>query len=422
MGHSTADLWVAFVSIVLALSGVEAIANLTGVMKKPVAHTARRAIWVVAGEVAVFNVLLALCMLAIFPLDREAHVNDMLAFLSGHYVGIWGEWAVRILGGVLLLSATNTALTDMISVQYLMARDGELPRFMQALNRFGVPWVPAIVAASVPVLVLLVSHNLERLAALYAIGVIGAVAINVTLCSLHPRLRRMHRKVQMMLLGAVLLAIWVTLAFTKLHALAFVTIVLAAGLTVRQLTKWLSTRKGPRLSLLREAIQEQLTPEALAKPKLLVGTYGSEALAPAAVREAKASDATLVVCFIREVTLSYKYEGEQRLTIDTDQAAQKVFGRYLDLGHAMGVPILPVYDSGPNAVELMAETAAIYGCQCILIGTTRRGAVYHLIKGHFQRRLESLLPPEIPVQIIAPDPAGPLAGPPAGARISRSEM
>src|SRR5207302_6141664 len=34
--HSPAHLWIAFVSIVLALSGVEAIANLTGVMKKPV--------------------------------------------------------------------------------------------------------------------------------------------------------------------------------------------------------------------------------------------------------------------------------------------------------------------------------------------------------------------------------------------------
>ena len=77
--------------------------------------------------------------LNIYPLDREQHVNDMLAFLSGHYVGAWGEWAVRIVGGLLLLSAGNTAITDMISVQYLMARDGELPRFLVKLNRFGVP-------------------------------------------------------------------------------------------------------------------------------------------------------------------------------------------------------------------------------------------------------------------------------------------
>ena len=42
------------------------------------------------------------------------------------------------------------------------------------------------------------------------------------------------------------------------------------------------------------------------------------------------------------------------------------------------------------------------GCDAILIGTSRRGTLYHMIKGHFQRRLESVLPPEIPVQVVAP--------------------
>ncbi len=401
--HRPREMWTAFVSIVLALSGVEAIANLTGVMKKPVAHTARKAIWVVTAEVAIFNVILAVVMLAIVPLDRSAHTSDMLAFLAGHYVAGVGEWLVRIVGGLLLLSATNTALTDMISVQYLMARDGELPVFMQRLNRFGVPWVPAVVAASVPILVLLVSHDLEALAALYAIGVIGAVAINVTLCATHPRLRRMHRKIPMLMLGIVLLAIWVSLAFTKLHALLFVITVMAVGLTARALTKWLAERKGPRVSLLRQAIAEQLTTEAMIKPKILLGTYGSDALAPAALAEAKKSGSTLVVCFIRQVNLSYKFD-EKKLTIDTDLAALKTFSKILDHAHEMGVPVLPIYDTGPDAAELMAENAAIYGCDRVLIGSSRQGILYHLIKGHFQRRLESILPREIPVQVVAPTP------------------
>ena len=406
MSHQPQHLWIAFVSIVLALSGVEAIANLTGVMKKPVPVTANKAIWVVAGEVAVFNVVLALAMLAIFPLHREAHVNDMLAFLTTSYVGVWGEWAVRIVGGLLLLSAGNTALTDMISVQYLMARDGELPQVMQKLNRFGVPWIPAIVAASVPIVVLMIIHNLEALAALYAIGVIGAVAINVTLCSMHPRLRRMRRKIPMMLLGIFLLAIWVTLAFTKLHALIFVCIVMIIGLSARQLTKMFSNRKGERPSLLRRAIMEQLTPDDLARRRIMLGTYGSDVLAPAALAEAKRENAALVVCFIRHVSLSYKYD-ENSLTIETDLAALKTFSRFLDLGHAAGVPVIPVYDTGPDAAVLIAENAAMNGCERVLIGTSRQGALYHLIKGHFQQRLEELLPPDIPVQVISPTPPTP---------------
>jgi amino acid transporter len=400
--HKFGELWVAFVSIVLALSGVEAIANLTGVMKKPVARTARKAIWVVALEVAIFNVLLAIVMVNISPLHRDKHQSDMLAFLAGNYVGVWGEWGVRILGGLLLVSAGNTAITDMISIQYLMARDGELPQPLAKLNRFGVPWMPALIAASIPIIVLMISHDLDALAALYAIGVIGAVAINISLCAFHPRLHRLYRKVPMALLGLVLLAIWITLAFTKLHALLFVGIVMAVGLTARQLNRWASGRRE-RPSLLRQAIMEQLTPEVLGKPKVLLGTYGSDTLAKSAIAEARRTGHAIAVCFIREVNLSYKFDS-QRQTIDTDPAAQRTFSRFLEMGHEAGVGIIPIYDSGPDAAELMAENAAVYGCDKVLIGTSRQGALYHLIRGHFQQRLEALLPPDIPVQVIAAEP------------------
>jgi amino acid transporter len=399
--HDIGQLWVGFVSIVLALSGVEAIANLTGVMKKPVALTARKAIWVVAIEVAVFNLLLTICMLNVIPLNRDAHQEDMLAFLAGNYVGPWGEWGVRILGGLLLLSAANTAITDMISIQYLMARDGELPQPLVALNRFGVPWMPAIIASAIPIIVLLVSHDLDALAALYAIGVIGAVAINISLCSVHPRLRRLYRKIPMAVIGLLLMGIWVTLAFTKLHALVFVGIVLAIGLTARQINKWLVGRRE-RPSLLRQAIMEQLTPEVMLGPKMLLGTYGSDALARPALAEAKRSGHSLAVCFIRQVNLSYKFDS-QRQTIDTDPAALRTFSHFLELGHEAHVPIICIYDSGPDAAELMAENAAVYGCDRVIIGTSRQGALYHLIRGHFQQRLEAILPPEIPVEVMAAD-------------------
>jgi amino acid transporter len=391
------QLWAAFVSIVLALSGVEAIANLTGVMKRPVSVTASRAIWVVALEVAIFNIVLALVMLAIFPINRDRHMADMAAYLSGHYVGIWGELAVRIIGGILLLSAGNTAIAGMISIQYLMARDGELPAPLVQLNRFGVPWMPALIAAGVPILVLLISHNLDQLAALYAIGVIGAIAINISLCAFHPRLRKLRRKIPMMLLGVFLLAIWVTLAYVKRDALIFVTVVMIVGLSARQINKKLANRKGPRPTLLRQAIMEQLDTDDLQRPKILIGTYGSDALAHTAFAEAKRTGSILVVCFIRELRMDF---GFTQLSMDSDLAALRTFARFLDLGHHYGVPVLPIYDSGQDAVELIAEAAAMTNTQRILIGSSRQGAIYNLIKGSFHQRLESLLPPEIPIEVM----------------------
>lgn len=393
------ELWAAFVSIVLALSGVEAIANLTGVMKRPVSVTAAKAIWVVALEVAIFNIILALVMLAIYPINRDRHMEDMAAFLSSYYVGSIGMWAVRMVGGVLLLSAGNTAIAGMISIQYLMARDGELPHALVRLNRFGVPWGPALLAAAVPIIILIISHNLDQLAALYAIGVIGAIAINISLCAFHPRLRKMYRKIPMALLGVFLLVIWVTLAYVKRDALIFVCIVMIVGLGARQLNKMLAKRKGPKLTLLRQAIMEQLDAEALAKPKILIGTYGSDALATAAFEEAKRTSSTLVVCFIRELRLDF---GVGQLSMDTDLAALRTFAHFLDLGHQYGVPVLPIYDSGPNAPELIAEAAALTNVQRVLLGSSRQGAIYHLIKGPFHQRLEALLPPEIPVEVIRP--------------------
>ena len=395
------QMWEAFVAIVLALSGVEAVANLTGVMEKPVFRTASRSIWVVAFEVAAFNLILAIAMIAVFPLSRTAHTEDMLAFMARHYVGAWGEWPVRILGGLLLLSATNTAVNGLMSIMYAMSRDKEMPEFLQRLNGFGAPWIAAAIAAGVPALVLLFAHDLETLASLYAIGVIGAVAINITLCSIHPRLRRWWRKAPMFLLGLTLIAIEITLALTKLHALLFASIVLAIGLTLRQVTRYAAARR-PKPSLLRQAITEQLPPTALARPRMLLATAGSARNAVYAFELARAKNAALVVCFIRDVTLSYKVEAERHFNLDTDPAAQALFREFLSKAHQYNVPVIPAYDTGHNAAELIAEIAAMHGAEKVLIGSSRRSALHQWIKGNFQKQLELLLPEDMPVTVVGP--------------------
>jgi K+-sensing histidine kinase KdpD len=101
------------------------------------------------------------------------------------------------------------------------------------------------------------------------------------------------------------------------------------------------------------------------------------------------------------VALSYKVEAETHLSLDTDPAAQALFANFLALGHRYGVAIIPAYDTGTNAPELIAELAAIHGVHRVLIGSSRRGAIHHLIKGSFQQKLEHLLPPEIPVEVLS---------------------
>src|SRR5439155_12466970 len=144
LGHT----WVAFVGVILALSGVEAIANLTGVMKldpdasssnPKVSRTATKAILPVAVEVVCGTALLGWAMLSLpksFSGDLMAHKEDMLRFLGEHYASLsFGPAGSHIFGllvgavfGLLLCSAVNTAVVALIGVVYMMAQDGEMPR------------------------------------------------------------------------------------------------------------------------------------------------------------------------------------------------------------------------------------------------------------------------------------------------------
>jgi nucleotide-binding universal stress UspA family protein len=209
-------------------------------------------------------------------------------------------------------------------------------------------------------------------------------------------------------LAVILVAIWITLAFTKLHAVVFVSVVLVLGLALRFITRY-AQKKRPKPSLLRQAIVEQLPVDAMLRPKLLVATAGSAQLAESALEMARQKNAALVVCFVRDVALALG--AESRLTLETDPAAQALFAEWLEHGHRYGVPIVPIYDTGNNPTEMLAEAAAISGAEKVLIGTSRRTSLHQLIKGSFQRRLEILLPPEIPVEVISPGGSSPEAAP-----------
>ena len=146
---------------------------------------------------------------------------------------------------------------------------------------------------------------------------------------------------------------------------------------------------------------EQLPEDALSRKKILLATAGSDEMADDALKIAQAENAALVVTFIRPVALSDKVEAENRFTLDTDPAAQNLFTDFLDHGHRYNVPVIPMYDIGTNAPELIAEFAALNAVDKVLIGSSRRGVLHHILKGSFQRRLESLLTPEIPVQVLS---------------------
>jgi amino acid transporter len=198
--------WAGFVGIVLALSGVEAIANATGVMKldpgstdesPSVVKTSTPAILIVMIEVCLFTALLGLAMHALGGLQivngdvnapgAEGVRDYMLRYMGQIFAGdalgpTFGHafaLLVSIVFGLLLLSAANTAIVDLIAIQFLMSRDREIPKIFQRLNKWGVPSAGMLLATLVPMLLVIIVKDMSGLADLYAVGVVGAIATNL---------------------------------------------------------------------------------------------------------------------------------------------------------------------------------------------------------------------------------------------------
>src|SRR2546429_1248127 len=198
--------WAGFVGIVLALSGVEAIANATGVMKldpgssddhPSVVKTSTPAILWVMIEVCIFTALFGLAAHALNGLQiingdvnapgAEGVRDYMLRYMGQIFVGgamgpgLGHIFAVivSIVFGLLLLSASNTAIVDLIAIQFLMSRDRELPKTFQKLNKWGVPNAATLLATLVPMALVIAVKDMSGLADLYAVGVVGAIATNL---------------------------------------------------------------------------------------------------------------------------------------------------------------------------------------------------------------------------------------------------
>src|SRR5256712_10348594 len=264
--QSVMAVWVQFVGVILALSGAESIANLTGVMKldpgstmehPSVARESTKAIVPVAIEVVIGTALLGWAMLSLpSVLGKTLHLTDkgaiaavlgqrsedMLRFIGEQFatatfspaVGQIFGWIVGIVFCLLLLSAANTAIVAIIGLLYMMSRDREMPRQFRRLNHQGVPIYPLLIAVGLPAVVLLFVANFTALAGLYAIGVVGPITVNVGSCAIHRTVGfTWYGRLLFGVTFGILFFVELTLAHTKLEALFFAFVGVLSGLALR---------------------------------------------------------------------------------------------------------------------------------------------------------------------------------------------
>jgi amino acid transporter len=395
--------WTTFVDMILALSGVEVAASSTGVLRldpgstaeKPaVLVTARRAIFVVMIDVVVGTALLSVLAMCL-PAEAKTHQNDMLRYMGYVFGGPRLATVVGWVFGLLLISAVNTAITGMIALLYVMAHDGELPEPFLQLNSFGVPWVALITATVIPVLVLDLQDSVESLAALYAIGVVGAISINLGSCALAKNVTlRGYERITMKVTFLLLVAVWITIALSKLHALVFVTLVLAIGLALREVT----LRRRARMA---EGFRAEAPPTATAPTSVFLGQFilvAARGWTPAlqfALEEARIRGAQLLVLYIREVAVTIDMGGSNW---QNDPDARGLFHRLE--ANTKDLKLNKLYSISDSPADTIIDIAATFGVDTVVLGGSRRATLVNLLKGNVVARVAANLPETMHLIVI----------------------
>src|SRR3989449_2493033 len=433
--ESLGTVWVQFVGVILALSGAESIANLTGVMKldpgstmehPSVARESVKAITPVAIEVVFGTALLGWAMLSLpSVLGTTLHLTDkgeiaavlgqrsedMLRFIGEQFppatfspaVGQIFGWIVGIVFFLLLLSAANTAIVAMIGLFYMMARDREMPRQFRRLNRHGVPMYPLLISIGLPTVVLLFVGNFTALAGLYAIGVVGAITVNVGSCAFNRRVGfTWYDRVLFGVTFVILAFVELTLAHTKLDALQFVLAVLIGGLALRAYTL---KRQGLTTVMLHRQVAEMVTPELTATmrarlsdaQKIMVAARGITPVLSFALDEAQLRKATLCVLYVKEVAVYYTAAGTSlgRARWQDDPESNAIMCSMLKLGSERDICVVPLYAVSQDAAATIVDLAATMGIDFLVIGASQRSAMAKLLRGSVATNVAQQLPDSI---------------------------
>jgi amino acid transporter/nucleotide-binding universal stress UspA family protein len=425
--------WAGFVGIVLALSGVEAIANATGVMRldpgstdeKPsVVKTSTPAILWVMIEVCIFTALLGLAMHALGGLQivngdvnaphAEGVRDYMLRYMGEVFVGgalgpalghVFG-FIVSIVFALLLLSAVNTAIVDLIMIQFLMSRDRELPAIFQRLNKWGVPSFGMLLATIVPMALVILVKDMAGLADLYAVGVVGAIATNLGATATDRKLAiKTWERALMFATFIVMASIEMSLLIDKPNARYFAVTILAVGLILRGLVQERRMKKEAKPALVPKPldvevavpVREPLITPAIGGEAILCAIRGTGRTLDFALREARKTGSRLYLLFVREQAFMTEQDAQRKW--QDDEEASRVFNEARQ--KAGDRPPLFAYAVSPSAAETIVDIAATLGASRLILGAPQRNALINLLRGNVIREVSNLLPEEIDLLVYA---------------------
>ncbi|HWB60282.1 MAG TPA: universal stress protein, partial [Chthoniobacteraceae bacterium] len=262
---------------------------------------------------------------------------------------------------------------------------------------------PLAIAVLLPIIVVRLSSDFEALAGLYAIGVVGAITVNLGSCTFNRNIGfKWFDRALFGITFTILFLVEITLAQTKHDALFFVICVLGVGLGLRAYTQKL---QGLTTVTVTHEVAEMVNPETIASlrpdfhegQKIMVAARGITPVLRFALDEAQLRKAMLCVLYVKEIAVYAPVAGNivGRAKWQDDPHAAAIMTLMLKIGQERGVTVAPVYAVSTDPSSTILDLSATLGIDYLMLGASHRLSMTKLLKGNVVEKVSAGLPEEI---------------------------
>ena len=396
-------LLVGFAGSWLAFSGLESISQIAPALKPPREKTALKAMIMVMVAILVTSPLVTSMSTALL---RASEVNPArFLFELGRAFGPKAlRLAIVLTASSLLVAAANTAIIGCYHVFLALVRLGFMPRWMAARNRrFNTPHWAIAVSVAVPVAVILASRaRTDILGHMYTFGLLGAFTLtSVGLDRIKWQERARGPAFFVGLFTSLLVGgAWIiTLVHQRLNTLVGVTVG-ALGFLLSYAIKrgWLGRNEGfvsaeaaeRAASGMVSAVDILTVEEAVDMKAMYQGTTLVALRAPnlrlfqeAVARTRGMGEKSVYLIFVDEIPgLFFPPK------TGPSNEARDVLAAGVDYFRHADITAIPVWRMAHDAGASIAGAARRLGAGAVMVGTSQRSAIWHLLRGNV---LESLI-------------------------------
>jgi amino acid transporter len=399
---------VGFGSSWLAFSGLESISQIAPALQDPREKVALRAMLLVIACILITSPLMTAFETALLD---AAHANpDQFVYeLGSAYGNRTIEIAIVITSSTLLVGAANTALIGCYHVFLALVRLGFLPRWLAERNmRFGTPHRAIVISVAVPVVVVLATRGqMQLLGDMYSFGLLGAFTLtSVGIDRMRVQENKRGPGLWLGIFTSLLVVVaWAVNLVAKTKATMFGGSVTLVGFAIAYCVRrgWIGGQRAGfteaeaaehAAAQLDSAIEVVTVEEALDMRQMYPSTTLVAIRAPnlrlfqeALARSRGAGDGAIYIIYVDEIPGLFfpPKSGPSR-------EARQVLQAAVDYFRQVGVTAVPIWRMAHDAGASVAGAARKLGVDAVMVGTSQRNAVWHLLRGSVLKSLVKELP------------------------------